>query len=80
LLIVPTHRICPGQHIANRSIFINAALLLWSFRITQDPTNPIDDSGFVDGVIAHPKPFAACFEPRFGTEAELRNVMERYGE
>ncbi|KAG1723371.1 cytochrome P450 [Suillus paluster] len=38
-------RICPGQHIANRSIFINAALLLWSFKITQDPENPIDESG-----------------------------------
>ncbi|KAF9234942.1 cytochrome P450 [Melanogaster broomeanus] len=50
-------RICPGQHIANRSIFINAALLMWSFRITQDPNSPIDDKGFVDGVIAHPKPF-----------------------
>ncbi|KAG1733673.1 cytochrome P450 [Suillus paluster] len=64
-------RICPGQHIANRSIFINAALLLWSFKITQDPENPIDESGFVDGVV-HPKPFAACFEPRFGNEAALR--------
>ncbi|KAG1727565.1 cytochrome P450 [Suillus paluster] len=73
-------RICPGQHIANRSIFINAALLLWSFKITQDPENPIDESGFVDGVIAHPKPFAACFEPRFGDEASLRGVMGKYGE
>ncbi|KAG1741903.1 cytochrome P450 [Suillus paluster] len=33
-------RICPGQHIANRSIFVNAALRLWSFKITQDPENP----------------------------------------
>ncbi|KAG1728293.1 cytochrome P450 [Suillus paluster] len=73
-------RICPGQHIANRSIFINAALLLWSFKITQDPENPIDESGFVDGVIVHPKPFAACFEPRFGNEAALRGVMGKYGE
>ncbi|KAI6105130.1 cytochrome P450 [Pisolithus croceorrhizus] len=71
-------RICPGQHIANRSIFINAALLLWSFRITQDPKAPIDDKGFVDGVIAHPKPFAACFTPRIGDEKHLRKVMETY--
>ncbi|KAG2338809.1 cytochrome P450 [Suillus weaverae] len=73
-------RICPGQHIANRSVFINLALLLWSFKITQDPENPIDQSGFVDGVIAHPKPFAACFQPRFGDEASLRTVMAKYGE
>ncbi|KAI6137179.1 cytochrome P450 [Pisolithus sp. B1] len=71
-------RICPGQHIANRSIFINAALLLWSFRITQDPKAPINDKGFVDGVIAHPKPFAACFTPRIGDEKHLRQVMATY--
>ncbi|KAG2053936.1 cytochrome P450 [Suillus hirtellus] len=73
-------RICPGRHIANRSIFINLALLLWSFKITEDPKNPIDQSGFVDGVIAHPKRFAARFEPRFGDEASLRAVMAKYGE
>ncbi|KAG2123474.1 cytochrome P450 [Suillus clintonianus] len=72
-------RICPGRHIANRSVFINVALLLWSFKITQDPENPIDQMGFVDGVIAHPKPFSARFEPRFGDEASLRNVMAKYG-
>jgi len=73
-------RICPGQHIANRSIFINTALLLWSFRITQDPNSPIDDTGFVDGVIAHPKPFDACFAPRIADEAHLRGVMAKYAE
>ncbi|KAG2119306.1 cytochrome P450 [Suillus clintonianus] len=72
-------RACPGLHIANRSIFINAALLLWSFKITQDPENPIDMC-FVDDVIACPKPFAARFQPRFGDEASLRNVMAKYGE
>ncbi|KAG6371545.1 cytochrome P450 [Boletus reticuloceps] len=73
-------RICPGRHIANRSIFINTALLLWSFRITQDPNSPIDDTGFVDGVIAHPKPFEACFTPRIADEAHLREVMAKYAE
>ncbi|KAG2090364.1 cytochrome P450 [Suillus discolor] len=73
-------RICPGQHIANHSIFIKLALLLWSFNITQDPENPIDQSGFVDGVIAHPKHFAARFEPRFGDDVPLGAVMAKYGE
>ncbi|KAG2053934.1 cytochrome P450 [Suillus hirtellus] len=49
-------------------------------KITHDPENPIDQSGFVDGVIAHPKRFAARFEPRFGDEASLRAVMAKYGE
>ncbi|KAG1849358.1 hypothetical protein C8R48DRAFT_677083 [Suillus tomentosus] len=69
-----------GRHIVNRSIFINLALLLWSFKIMQDPENPIDQSGCVDGVIAHPKRFAARFEPRFGDEGLLRAVMAKYGE
>ncbi|KAG1769952.1 cytochrome P450 [Suillus placidus] len=73
-------RICPGRYIADRSIFINIALLLWSFKITQDPENPIDEMGFVDGVIAHPKPFTARFQPRFGDDASLRDVMAQYGE
>ncbi|KAI9572561.1 cytochrome P450 [Boletus coccyginus] len=73
-------RICPGQHVANRSVFINTALLLWSFRITQDPNSPIDDKGFVDGVIAHPKPFDACFTPRIADKAHLREVMAKYAE
>ncbi|KAF8551911.1 cytochrome P450 [Imleria badia] len=73
-------RICPGLHIATRSVFINAALLLWSFRVTQDPNSPIDDKGFVDGVIAHPKPFNVCFAPRIADEAHLREVMAKYTE
>jgi len=73
-------RICPGRHIADRSIFINTALLLWSFKITQDPEDPIDEMGFVDGVIAHPKPFIARFKPRFGDEASLRDAMAHYRE
>ncbi|KAG1888963.1 uncharacterized protein F5891DRAFT_1199019 [Suillus fuscotomentosus] len=24
-------RVCPGQHVANRSIFINTAVILWAF-------------------------------------------------
>lgn len=53
---------------------------MWSFRITQDPKSPIDDKGFVDGVVAHPKPFDACFTPRIGDEAHLREVMAKYGD
>ncbi|KAL4071072.1 cytochrome P450 [Scleroderma yunnanense] len=57
-------RVCPGQHVANRSIFINTVLMLWSFRISQDPASPIDSFGFPDAVSVQPHPFKAIFEPR----------------
>ncbi|EIW85926.1 cytochrome P450 [Coniophora puteana RWD-64-598 SS2] len=76
-------RICPGQHIALRSIYINAALIMWAFNLSESKTQPIDVDAFVDGVVAHPKPFEVVFEPRVGGDKEgrgLRRVMEGYGE
>ncbi|KAG1717371.1 hypothetical protein EDB19DRAFT_1923234 [Suillus lakei] len=49
-------------------------------RITQDPENLIDEMGFVDDVIVHPKPFVVRFQLRFGDEALLRDVMAKYEE
>ena len=57
-------RVCPGKHVANRSTFISATLLLWSFRILEDPAFPIDSFGFPDTVATQPNPFKAIFEPR----------------
>ncbi|KAG1830772.1 hypothetical protein EV424DRAFT_1314970, partial [Suillus variegatus] len=37
-------RICPGQHVANRSVSIGTVLILWAFRLTLDPTQPLDDT------------------------------------
>ncbi|KAF9235332.1 cytochrome P450 [Melanogaster broomeanus] len=48
-------RVCPGLHLANGSIYINAALLLWSFRIAERPDAPIDVDAFSDTVITHPR-------------------------
>ncbi|KAH7904580.1 cytochrome P450 [Hygrophoropsis aurantiaca] len=72
-------RVCPGQHVANRSLFINLALILWSFRIAQNPRSPIDVNAFSDGVISHAAPFEADFIPRMD-EKRLRDMMETYGE
>jgi hypothetical protein len=41
----------------------------------QDTENSINEIGFVDGVIVQPKPFATRFQPRFGDEAPLKDVM-----
>ncbi|KAG1856993.1 hypothetical protein DFJ58DRAFT_840723 [Suillus subalutaceus] len=51
-----------------------------SFEIAQDLQNPIDETGFVDSVILHPKPFNARFQPGFEDEALLRDAMAQYGE
>ncbi|ETW82206.1 cytochrome P450 monooxygenase 106 [Heterobasidion irregulare TC 32-1] len=64
-------RICPGMPVALRSLFINTALLLWSFKITEDPTRPIDTLALKEGIITVPLPFAAHFEPRHVNLREL---------
>ncbi|KAH8113419.1 cytochrome P450 [Phellopilus nigrolimitatus] len=66
-------RVCPGQHVANRSVFINTAFLLWAFRISQDPSSPIDSLAFTDTANTHPLPFRVKFEPRI---ANLRECVE----
>ncbi|KIK36926.1 hypothetical protein CY34DRAFT_46482, partial [Suillus luteus UH-Slu-Lm8-n1] len=35
-------RVCPGQHVANRSIFINTAHIIWAFRLSGNPAAKID--------------------------------------
>ncbi|KAG0694284.1 cytochrome P450 [Suillus ampliporus] len=71
-------RVCPGQHVANRSIFINTLLILWAFRLTLDPTKPLDDMGYMNGEI-ETRPCAIEFEARI-PEAELRSIMENDSE
>ncbi|KAF9231519.1 cytochrome P450 [Melanogaster broomeanus] len=68
-------RVCAGLHLANRSIYINAALLLWSFRITERPDAPIDVDSFTDMLLSRPAPFEVEFVPRIGEE-RLREMMQ----
>ncbi|KAG1813428.1 cytochrome P450 [Suillus subalutaceus] len=49
-------RVCPGQHVANSSVFINTALVLWAFRLTLDRTKPLDDVPFMDGILPNEQP------------------------
>ncbi|KAK9898731.1 cytochrome P450 [Cystobasidium minutum MCA 4210] len=65
-------RVCPGQHVANNSVYINTALLLWSFNITQVKGKEIDTLGFSNTVNSHPLPYNAHFEPRIDN---LRSVI-----
>ncbi|KAG1848160.1 cytochrome P450 [Suillus tomentosus] len=57
-------RVCPGQHFANRSIFLNTALILWAFRLSEDPAAKIDTHAFSDSAITHAAPFEICFAKR----------------
>ncbi|KAL1941273.1 hypothetical protein VTO73DRAFT_7485 [Trametes versicolor] len=55
-------RICPGLHIANQSVFIVIARLLWAFNVVPD---------FTSGLITRPNPFPCAFEMRQKSAAEL---------
>lgn len=57
-------RVCPGQHVANRSVYINTAMLLWAFDIRQKSDEPIDTLAFTNTANSHPLPFKATFTPR----------------
>ncbi|KAG1895391.1 cytochrome P450 [Suillus fuscotomentosus] len=67
-------RACPGLHLANRSLYITLALLLWSFRIVQRPDAPINTQAFSDAVVSHAAPFEIDVIPRVEV-AKLRAMM-----
>ncbi|KAG1731428.1 cytochrome P450 [Suillus lakei] len=71
-------RVCPGQHVASRSVFINSLLILWAFQLTLDPTKPLDDMGLMIGEKSD-KPCTIEFETRI-PESELRLLMQNYPE
>ncbi|KAG2085777.1 cytochrome P450 [Suillus discolor] len=57
-------RVCPGQHVANRSVFINTALILWTFSLSENPAAKIDTLAFSDTANIHAAPFEICFAER----------------
>ncbi|KAG0703473.1 cytochrome P450 [Suillus ampliporus] len=71
-------RACPGLHVANRSVYIAVALVLWSFTLAEDPSNPIDDTAFTPGVVSHQKTFGLIFKPRMD-ETSLRSIFGSTG-
>ncbi|KAG1807783.1 cytochrome P450 [Suillus subaureus] len=69
-------RVCPGQHVAQRSVFINSLLIFWAFRLTLDPTKPLDDMGLMIGEKSD-NPCTIKFEARIPA-TELRFLMRNY--
>ncbi|KAF0319369.1 hypothetical protein GQ607_013337 [Colletotrichum asianum] len=71
-------RICPGMHLAENSLFVTLAKILWAFKIEPalDPSGnqiPVDlsDDAYEPGVNTLPKPFKARFVPRNTRRAEV---------
>jgi len=77
-LIAILSSICPGQYVANRSVFINSLLVLWAFQLTPDSTMPLDDMGLING-IPNDRPYPIDFKTRI-TAMELRSMMRNYPE
>lgn len=59
------------MHVANRSVFINTAFVLWAFRVSENPAAPIDSFAFSDTANIHALPFKLVFEDRL-PRAEIR--------
>ncbi|KAF2174241.1 hypothetical protein M409DRAFT_35217 [Zasmidium cellare ATCC 36951] len=70
-------RICSGQRMAEHSLMINLAKLVWAFNFTAPPNTTIDTSietGYEGGFLVNPKKFPVDITPRSSAHAE---VIER---
>lgn len=60
-------RICPGRHIAENSVFLNMAKIMWGFDImpSNDGAAAVDpDKSWTTGFLTKPLPFTAKFKVR----------------
>ncbi|KAJ3848269.1 cytochrome P450 [Lentinula lateritia] len=64
-------RLCIGRHVANNSLFIDIACLLWAVNIGPvhdsqgNPIMPIESKSINDGLVVRPIPFNCSITPRF---------------
>ncbi|KAG2048615.1 cytochrome P450 [Suillus hirtellus] len=58
------HQVRPGQHLANQSVFINMALIMWAFHPSENSAVKIDTLAFLDTANIHAAPFEICFVKR----------------
>jgi cytochrome P450 len=69
-------RICPGMHVAERSLFLGIARILWAFDIVPKvgadgkPILP-DQEKLTQGFVCMPEVFAASIVPRSAERAEI---------
>jgi len=67
-------RICPGAHLAENSLFITLARILWAFKL--EAIDPVSTEDYEDGSITCPKPFRAKFTP--WDEEKVRIIDEEW--
>jgi len=74
-------RICPGMHLAESSLYITLAKILWAFEIRpsigpdgKEEVLDVSDAAYEDGTSTLPKQFKARFFPR---SAEREEVLRR---
>ncbi|CAK7218963.1 hypothetical protein SEUCBS140593_003732 [Sporothrix eucalyptigena] len=77
-------RICPGLHLAENSLYITLAKILWAFKIEppldeNGMTLPMDvsDDAYEEGVNTLPKPYKVRFTPR--SQKRLDVLKEEWG-
>lgn len=69
-------RICPGMHLAENSLFITIACIIWAFEILPPIENgkvgqvDVSDAAYADGVTTLPKQSKLRFVPRNSTVAQ----------
>ncbi|KAJ5682289.1 hypothetical protein N7462_005454 [Penicillium macrosclerotiorum] len=66
-------RICPGMYLAENSLFITIAKILWAFQVMAPEKVDLSDDAYEPGSITVPKPFFAQFIPR---SAAIERVLE----
>lgn len=64
-------RLCQGIHIAERSLFLAAACLLWAFDISTPDPGAIDTEDLRGGLAMVPAPFECHIRPRDARRADL---------
>ncbi|KAJ8082133.1 hypothetical protein PM082_007980 [Marasmius tenuissimus] len=77
--LLSSRRICPGRHVANSSLFINIASILWAANISREKDaegneiapNVSDAATVNDGIVVRPLPFKCTITPRFPEVVEV---------
>ncbi|KUJ13355.1 cytochrome P450 [Mollisia scopiformis] len=77
-------RVCPGIHVAEKSLYINMVRTLWGFNITKKkgPNGPIEpDTRMIRGFLSVPYPFECSIIPRSEIHvATIKKAFQDAGE
>ncbi|EIW85906.1 cytochrome P450 [Coniophora puteana RWD-64-598 SS2] len=72
-------RVCPGQHVASRSLFLNIALIFWAFDVVRPSKDTVYDlDGWKDTAVTKPPPFKVGFAKRLD-EGVVRRALDEMG-